>query len=431
MKRVESFLAMYKSKNTVTAYRSHLKTFFNHIYKGEVEDLEAAVERYFNEKRNYEADIQSLLTAIKDKPPFTVRSILTAVRTFLVENNVELPERFWRRMRRRVKGSRAVSEEKVPDIPDIRRILLHMPIHGRAVALALLSSGMRIGEALQLKLDDLELDKDPVKVNIRGEYTKTGNKRITFISQEAKEVILEWLKVRSQYIESAIAKTWHRYKEGKQLIKEAAKQGRKPTQREINQLIKQLSRQMDNRIFPFQDNTFYAIWSNALTKANLLKKDEKTNRCTIHPHVLRKFFRGQLGSFSVDLTEALMGHEGYLTEVYRRYPNPEKTLGEFYKKHELTLHVFTKTEDVTKLHKDLEEQREELQKQKEQLQTIINGLTAENMELKRRISEAEKRLSDMKKLTAENTRLKRRIEEAEKRIDNVEKLVKTVLERLV
>jgi len=416
MGRVESFLSMYKSKKTVVAYKSHLKRFFSHVYGVEIKDLEAAAERYFSEQRDYEADVQSLLTAIKDKPHFTVRSILTAVRTFLVENDVELSEKFWRRVRRRIKGSRATSEEKVPDKAELRKILLHMPIHGRTLALVLLSSGMRIGEALQLKLEDVELDKDPVKVNIRGEYTKTGNKRITFISKEAKEAVLEWLKVRPQYIEAAIAKTWHKYKEGKALIKETAKRGG-PTREEISQLIKKLKKQEDNRIFPFKENTFYAIWYNALSKANLLKKDEKTNRCTIHPHVLRKLFRGQLGSFSVDLTECLMGHEGYLTQVYRRYPNPEKTLGEFYKKHESTLHVFTETKDVDELRKEIERQRGEIQKQRDQLQVLVNGLVAENLELKNQLNQLRLEFTEYKKIV--------------QKIEKVQKLVVQKVQKLL
>jgi len=40
-------------------------------------------------------------------------------------------------------GSRAVSEEKVPDKEEIRKILMHLPVHGRALFLTLLSSGMR------------------------------------------------------------------------------------------------------------------------------------------------------------------------------------------------------------------------------------------------------------------------------------------------
>ena len=54
---------------------------------------------------------------------------------------------------------------------------------------------MRIGEALQLELDDLNLNSYPAKIYIRGEYTKSGNPRIAFIFSEAKEAVEEWLKI--------------------------------------------------------------------------------------------------------------------------------------------------------------------------------------------------------------------------------------------
>jgi len=123
MKRVEAFLNIYDSEKTVASYKTFLKTFFNHIY-GE-RDLEEQAERYFNEERDYKRDIQSLLAAVReDKSPLTVKAMFSALRTFLIENDVELPEKFWRRLRRRIKGSKAVSEEKLPDNEEIRRILV-------------------------------------------------------------------------------------------------------------------------------------------------------------------------------------------------------------------------------------------------------------------------------------------------------------------
>ena len=70
--------------------------------------------------------------------------------------------------------------DKVPSNAELRRILTYMPIQGKALFLMLESSGMRIGEALQLKLGDVDLESDPVMVEIRGDYTKSGNPRRAF-----------------------------------------------------------------------------------------------------------------------------------------------------------------------------------------------------------------------------------------------------------
>jgi len=361
MGRVENFLKLYSSMNTRRAYAWSLTEFFKTVYGENEGRLEEHAERYFSENRDYEQDIQNFLVAINDKPPKTVRLMLTAVKSFLIENDVELPAKFWRRLIKRVRGNRALTLDTVPSNVELRRIIMHMPVHGKALFLTLASSGMRIGEALQLKLDDIELDKNPVRVNIRGEYTKTGNSRIAFVSREAKEAIEEWLKIRNRYIEAASGKS-HRYG--------------KPTE--------------DQRLFPFEANTAYAIWKNALKKSGFLKKDTQTNRHTIHPHVLRKFFRTRLGSvLPVDVVEALMGHEGYLTEVYRRYSHED--LARFYLQGEPAITVFAEAEEVAKLRVEVEERNR-------QLQALVNGLTAENLELKQRIARAEEKLAELERL---------------------------------
>ena len=377
MSRVESFLNMYSSKSTVRAYRWSLTSFFESIYGEDEGPLEEHSEKYFEEKRSYEDDIQSFLNVIRDRPPKSVSLMLAAVRSFLIENGVELPAKFWRRLRGRVKGSRALTLDKVPSNEEFHKILMHLPVHGKSLYLVLESSGMRIGEALQLNLEDLELDQDPVKVSIRGEYTKTGNPRVAFINREAKEAIQEWLKVRDEYLEAAVGKS-HMYDKSAD----------------------------DPRLFPFESNTAYYMWRNALKKAGFKKRDKSTNRHRIHPHVLRKFFRTKMGSvIPVDVVEALMGHEGYLTEFYRRYSMED--LANFYKQGEHALLVFTEAAEVGRL-------RQEIKDRNRQLQTLVSGLTSENLELKSKVArielEATEKAERLSRVEKEITELKKDLE---------------------
>jgi len=105
-----------------------------------------------------------------------------------------------------------------------------------------------------------------------------------------------------------------------------------------------------------------------------------------------------------------MGHEGYLTEVYRRYT--ESDLARFYKQGESALLIFTEAGEVTKLRKEVEEQRD-------QLQTIVNGLTAENLELKSRVARTELTVTKLEKhiesLESTVKRLHQTLEQAGKR----------------
>ncbi len=76
-----------------------------------------------------------------------------------------------------------------------------MDVRGRALYLTLASSGMRIGETLKVKVADLEMDKEPVRIMVRGEHTKNGDSRIAFVSTEAKEALAEWLRRREHWLE--------------------------------------------------------------------------------------------------------------------------------------------------------------------------------------------------------------------------------------
>ena len=188
------WLETYSSESTVRAYRWGLEQFFKVL--GFNATLEENARAYFSQKRVYEEDLKTFFVSLKGKPPKSVDICLTAVRVFLMENGVEFPVAFWRRLKGRRRGSRALMLDKVPSNAELRRILSHMDVKGKSLFLVLASSGMRIGEALRLKVEDVDLTSDPPKINIRGEYTKTGNPRIAFISFEARESLEEWLKNR-------------------------------------------------------------------------------------------------------------------------------------------------------------------------------------------------------------------------------------------
>jgi integrase len=379
MSKVKNFLQNYDNIGTRKNLWNGLNKYFQSIYEEATsENLEEMANKYFSENRNYEEDIQTFLKSLNGSAPLTIKLKLSNIKTFLIENDVELPEKFWKKIRRRIKGSRALTLDRIPTNNELKKLLLHVPIHGKAVFLSLESSGMRIGELLKSNIDDLYLNENPARIQIRGEVTKSGNSRHAFFSREAKEALTEWLKVRKEYLRVAVAKS-HMYEKSIE----------------------------DSRIFPFDPSTAYSIWKKALHKSGLNGRDKSTGREKLHPHVLRKFFRTRLGAagIPVDVVEALMGHEGYLTEVYRRYTLED--LRKFYLKGESALLVFTEAQEVTKLRKEVDERNKTLQ-------SLVNGLTTENLELKSRVSRVE----------LENTEMKKRFDSALEKLSEIEKLVK-------
>ena len=360
MGSLEKFLSLYQSKSTIGAYRNGLKVYFTFIY-GKSGQLEEKADQYLTDKRNIEEDLTNFQNSLRGRPPKSINLYITTVRTFLIENNIELSQAFWKRLgRRRGRSNRARTLDKVPSNKELKSILSHMPIQGKSLFLLLSSTGMRIGEALKLQLEDIDLENN--HITIRGENTKTGTSRHAFFSTESKDYLGEWLKNRDRYLEQATGRSARFDKKAE-----------------------------DNHLFPFNANTAYFMWKTSLEKSGNGQKDRSTNRRVFHPHVLRKFFRTRMGSvIPVDVVEALMGHEGYLTEVYRKYSTED--LAKFYKQGEYALQVFgADIEELSKV-------REEIKEDRDNLQRIVNGLTAENLDLKNRISRVELEITEMKRI---------------------------------
>lgn len=361
MSRLEKFLGLYSSESTKRSYRNSLQKFFDFVYPGDEVPLAHKVERYFEEGREITSDIQKFNASIAELPPKTSHLYISAVKNLFIENGVEFETRFWRRIRDRRKGTstRARTIDEVPSNKQLKRIVTHMPVDGKALYLLLASSGMRIGEAMQLKLDDLDLENN--KATVRAEYTKTGNSRIAFFSDECKEYLKEWLSQRDNYLKT--------------------KNGRTPEEYETNM--------DDGRLFPFTLHNAYAVWRIALKKTDNDKRDKSTDRYTVHPHVLRKFFRTRMATLiPVDVVEALMGHEGYLTEVYRRYT--QEDLKEFYKQGEQSVTVVGSA-DIMEMKEKFESQRQEFNEQ----QKIINHLNLENISLKEHLEHHSERIEKL------------------------------------
>ncbi len=329
MKSIEDFLGMYSKISTVRAYRSGIYSFFDHYHgckvrqntmatKEDKKKYEELNQQYFSEDRKHITDLISFLVSMDGSPPSTIKLKLNAVKELLRFNDIELSQSEVRTLKHKTpKAKLGWTDEQDVTKENLQKVLSHTDEKGTALILMLASSGMRIGEALQIKLSDISLTDDLPVINIRGEYTKTDERRYVCISREAKQFINEWLLVRDDYLKSS----QHR---NRGLVEKA------------NAKQKQLN---DDRLFPFSGMTAREMWANALKKSGLYEKDESTNRLTYRIHGLRKFFRSQLAlGCKTEITEALMGHEQYLTWVYRKYQ--KKQLKNYYLKGEKYVTIF-------------------------------------------------------------------------------------------
>ena len=148
------------------------------------------------------------------------------------------------------------------------------------------SSGMRASESINLKKENFDFKSDPCMITIPAALTKTQSDRITFISKEAKAVLL------------------------------------------------------DNKAAYFQERSLDTIESyfwKLRQKLNLKEKYNGTPNYKVNIHSFRAFFRTQAGKINQDFAESILGHEGYLKQYVRLTP-AEKSW--YYQKVEPKLKIF-------------------------------------------------------------------------------------------
>jgi integrase len=85
------------------------------------------------------------------------------------------------------KSKQALSKE------DIINILNSCEIRLKTYIMLLGSTGMRAGEALSIRIKDLDLDSNPAKVQLRGEVTKTRTDRTIFLTDEVSRQLKAWI----------------------------------------------------------------------------------------------------------------------------------------------------------------------------------------------------------------------------------------------
>lgn len=302
----------YQSERTKKLYTVAILTFLKSVYPNEFLNegerstkIDEGISQYLNENRDILEDVKKMLSYMrrKDYAPKTSRTRVACVKVFFGEHGKEISRQDWRALVRRKVIPRpiAITADKIPTKDQMRSILSHLPILHKAITLFLLSSSARISETLKLKMDDLDLNADPPKARFRASTTKGGIPRIVRMSYEAKEHILEWLKVKDT------------------LKKSGAGKGQS-----YNKIL----------VFDITPTGFRLAWKRALRKCGLAQKDSETKIHIYHPHTLRKFGATEWSKRGIprDVYEgAFMGHEEYLDASYKRY-RPEE-IDELYKKH--------------------------------------------------------------------------------------------------
>jgi len=177
-------------------------------------------------------------------------------------------------------------QRKVQRIPltlkQLKSIMNNANPRQRALYYVLVSSGMRLGEALSLTKNNLHMEETPVRITLDPDNTKTKQGRETYISNEAVEKIIPLLeKVKTD----------------------------------------------DGYIFINSDNLAYHVSNEDRNfhylreKLGFMEKYKNSVRYVTNIHSMRAYFHTKASQkHGVEYANSLDGHEGYLEQYYRLTP---------------------------------------------------------------------------------------------------------------
>ncbi len=319
---LDSVYVISHSRNTIKAYKTRIRL-LREFLKNRYEMNEYDLLDHFRE------DKIDLLKIFKE---FVVYMDKTSRSPRTIHNALSVSKGYLRHMGIKIDSEDLKHFVKVPKIVKIREIPLDKEIITRLLSnskpklhLAILvatSTGMRIGEIVQLKISDIDFTLNPVKVYLRASTTKTRQSRECFLTSEAVNVLKDYLK------------RFHNWFEG---IKDPII------------LDKEIFSTVYRHRGPFIADSIIATLQTELRTIvraipDLNVKDEN-GRQSIHLHSFRKYFRTTVGNaVGRDFAEAIIGHGFYMDTYYQLSEEKKK---EMYQKVEplLTISNFKMVEN--------------------------------------------------------------------------------------
>jgi integrase len=200
-KFANDFLQQLGNVNTGSArtVSVHLADFEQFVKAEHCKDLDTLVEELKSGKLDlYELFSKFVTYEVREKVQQNLLSTRTLnqrvkhIKHFLEANDVTVNQT---KFRMKIKLPKEIKREKEGITKDRLRDILAAcdDIRLKTYVMFLASTGWRASEALSVKLQDIDFDRDPVRVNLRGENAKTRTDRHTYLTQEMVTQLNLWL----------------------------------------------------------------------------------------------------------------------------------------------------------------------------------------------------------------------------------------------
>ena len=327
-----------KKTRSLSTYTDHISTLAEHTQKGKSQTI-CSFDKFCLEKfhvKTCEPIIQELITEIssandfstafdilqdwinwlsKTRQPNSVETAWVHLHDYLYYRGIKIDSK---EVKYNLKFPKIHKRSPYPlKLSEIQNII-NTSKRKKGIYLALISSGMRIGETLQVRKKDLDFSRSRIMIRIPAEITKAKESRITFLSKEAED--------NNKHVFSLAP----------------------------NDLVWGKSENWLNNT-NLEGRSLYRLLEN-------LGMDEKypsgINKITLHS--FRAYFVTKGNKVEANFGHALAGH-GFYMKQYDRYSEDE--LEELYMKLEKEISVF----DLSKKENEIQK----LKRENQQLQKLI------------------------------------------------------------
>ena len=332
---------------TMETYREHIgvksassKSIFESAYKAFI-GIEELIDTRQNMEQVYDylqANINGL--KVKSMSPVTIKTYFSVIKQYLHYRGIKLDPMDIRQSLNFPK--KQVEELRPLELGTFRKILKACSAKREMLYLAQSSSGMRIGEMVQLRKKDIHTDMARLMVKIPAAFTKTGVARTTFFSAEAAQLVSPRLK---KIGDSDLVFSIHNDPKGNVSLE---------------------SKYLDD----------------IQKKMGISDKYETNGRNVITTHSFRAFFITKVSRKDPNLAKYFSGQKGYLLQ-YDRLTDAEKLA--HYMGFERLLLVSDKARDQEKIRK-LEQENARMRKfenKNKDLKKENKDLKKENKDLKK------------------------------------------------
>ena len=274
--------------------------------------------------------------------PTTIKNYLSSIKQYIEEfGNIDIIDR---KFRKRVKIPKKPNEELEPFTKnEIRDLIDHSGFDRKVLYMTLKDSGMRIGEAVQIRKHHIDLTKDPLEIHIPAFATKTKTARTVFVTSETTPM-----------------------------------------------LRKRLSKIIDtDLVFGKNENPRKAVMNELMMfkllrgKLGMIDRYETNKRHKKNLHSLRAFTATQIADVhGEEFAHGYIGHSKYLGQYFRR----KEKIPEMYKRAQHSLMIYeqeivieNKESEVELLKKQVQKLIQETMLQKEQLEVRNRFLESQLM----------------------------------------------------